>query len=251
MPSNQASGRTVQRGRPAARSSPTGGTPAQERELRAQGRKTMQRLLDAGRLVFEKQGFHSARVDDIVKAAKTSHGTFYLYFANKEDLFKALAMDAMSEMEALGDALEPITIDDEGRETLRAWVTRFVDLYAAHGGVIRAWTEWQFADRDLGHRAQESLLAVSGALSRRIDQARGLGTGARVEGVACLSMLERFNYFQQSHQVRFDRELTTASRVTGALMERVEVVDFTLTEPDLTSIVRQIYGGTLAHEAMA
>lgn len=45
--------------------------------------------------------------------------------------------------------------------------------------------------------------------------------------------------------LRFDRSMTTASRVTAALMDQIEVVDFTLTEPDLTSIVRQIYGGAL------
>jgi AcrR family transcriptional regulator len=184
----------------------------------------MQRLLDAGRQVFENQGFHSARVDDIVKAAKTSHGTFYLYFANKEDLFKALAMDAMSEMEALGESLRPITIDDDGRATLRAWVTKFVDLYHAHGGVIRAWTEWQFADRDLGQRAQASLLAVSGALSRRISETRRLPDGADAEGVACLSMLERFNYFQQSHQIGFDHD-EVVDTLTRAVFEGFFVPD--------------------------
>jgi ABC-2 type transport system ATP-binding protein len=45
--------------------------------------------------------------------------------------------------------------------------------------------------------------------------------------------------------LRFDRGRTTASRVAAALMDQIEVVDFTLTEPDLTSIVRQIYGGAL------
>jgi AcrR family transcriptional regulator len=166
----------------------------------------MQRLLDAGRVVFERQGFHAARVDDIVTTAKTSHGTFYLYFANKEDLFTALALDAMAQMEMLGASLGPITPDDAGRAALRVWVADFVDLYAAHGTIIRAWTDREFASRDLGHRAQTSLLALSGALSRRIDEARSLGPMAKIEGMACLSMLERFNYFQQSHQINFDHD---------------------------------------------
>jgi AcrR family transcriptional regulator len=184
-----------------------GGAPAQERALRPQGRKTMLRLLDAGRAVFEKQGFHAARVDDIVKTAKTSHGTFYLYFANKEDLFKALAYDAMAQMEMLGASLGPITADEIGRQALRAWVADFVDIYAAHGTVIRAWTDREFASRDLGRRAQASLGALSGALSHRIDEARKIGARtAEIEGVACLSMLERFNYFQQSHQIDFDHD---------------------------------------------
>jgi AcrR family transcriptional regulator len=197
MPSNQ------QVDRPAGSD---GGKPAQARELRPQGRKTLQRLLAAGRTVFEQQGFHAARVDDIVKVARTSHGTFYLYFANKEDLFKALALDAMAAMESLGTQLGPVTPDAAGRETLRAWVGNFVDIYAAHGSVIRAWTDREFAARDLGRRARDSLLELSGALSQRIDEARGLGEQALIEGVACLSMLERFNYFQQSHQVQFPRE---------------------------------------------
>jgi AcrR family transcriptional regulator len=166
----------------------------------------LQRLLDAGRAVFEQQGFHAARVDDIVKTARTSHGTFYLYFANKEDLFKALAVDAMAQMELLGSQLGPITPDAAGRAALRAWVGQFVDIYAAHGTVIRAWTDREFAARDLGRRARDSLLALSGALSNRIDEARGIGDAALIEGVACLSMLERFNYFQASHQVQFPRE---------------------------------------------
>lgn len=202
-----------------------GGVPAQDRELRAQGRKTLQRLLDAGQAVFDKQGFHSARVDDIVKAAKTSHGTFYLYFANKDDLFKALAMDAMSDMESLARELGPISPDDEGRAELRAWVTRFVDIYAAHGSVIRAWTDREFADPELGHRAQESLRAVTGALADRIEEVRGIEPDrAAVEGVACLSMLERFNYFQQSHQVRFERE-PTIDTLTRAIFEGFFVPD--------------------------
>jgi AcrR family transcriptional regulator len=202
-----------------------GGAPAQERELRAQGRKTMQRLLEAGQTVFDKQGFHSARVDDIVKTAKTSHGTFYLYFANKEDLFKALAMDAMSDMETLARELGRITPDDDGREELRTWVARYVDSYAAHGSVLRAWTDREFADRELGHRAQASLLAICGSLARRIEEVREIGSErAEVEGVACLSMLERFNYFQQSHQVRFEREATIET-LTRAIFEGFFVPD--------------------------
>lgn len=46
-------------------------------------------------------------------------------------------------------------------------------------------------------------------------------------------------------EVRFDRTRTTASQVAAAVMSRVEVGDFSLAEPDLGSIVKQIYGGAL------
>ena len=57
----------------------------------------MRKLLDAGVEIFAQRGFHAARVDDIVKLAKTSHGTFYLYFSNKEELFRALAQEVAKE----------------------------------------------------------------------------------------------------------------------------------------------------------
>ncbi len=46
--------------------------------------------------------------------------------------------------------------------------------------------------------------------------------------------------------LRFDRSLTTASKVAASLMAQLDVVDFSLAEPDLASIVKQIYGGALA-----
>src|ERR671934_2065880 len=116
-----------------------GGTPAQERELRAQGKKTMRKLLDAAMTVFERRGYHAARVDDIVKVARTSHGTFYLYFANKQDLFRALLADVATEVATLARSLGPVGADASGYDELRGWLARFVALYEHYGPVIRAW----------------------------------------------------------------------------------------------------------------
>jgi ABC-2 type transport system ATP-binding protein len=48
--------------------------------------------------------------------------------------------------------------------------------------------------------------------------------------------------------LRFDRAATTASQVAASVMDQVEVVDFSISEPDLASIVRQIYAGGLNSE---
>jgi ABC-2 type transport system ATP-binding protein len=49
-------------------------------------------------------------------------------------------------------------------------------------------------------------------------------------------------------QIRFDRTLSTASKVAGSVMNQLEVSDFSLSEPDLGDIVRQIYNGVLERE---
>lgn len=45
--------------------------------------------------------------------------------------------------------------------------------------------------------------------------------------------------------LRFDRTRTSASKVAASVMEQTDVVDFSIAEPDLASIVRQIYEGAL------
>src|SRR6202041_3931406 len=110
-----------------ARPSLGGGTPAQDRELRAQGRETVRRLLDAGMIEFENRGFHGVRVDDGVRRAGISHGTFYLYFSNKEDLFKALLRDALRDMEVIAGDFPVVTRDEAGITVLRLWVRKFFD----------------------------------------------------------------------------------------------------------------------------
>src|SRR5438045_8534002 len=45
-------------------------------------------ILDAALEVFAERGFAAARLEDIAKRAGLSKGTIYLYFPNKEELFR-------------------------------------------------------------------------------------------------------------------------------------------------------------------
>jgi ABC-2 type transport system ATP-binding protein len=48
--------------------------------------------------------------------------------------------------------------------------------------------------------------------------------------------------------LRFDRTQSSASRVASMVMKQTDVRDFSLSEPDLASIVKQIYSGALKKE---
>ncbi len=133
------------RSSPAARRAASGersrrDEPAPPRELRARGQRTQRRLLDAAVQVFDERGYHAARVDDIVKAAQTSHGTFYLYFANKEELFTALATEVAEQMRTLAGSLPPVPATPDGVAVLRGWLAEFEQLYERYSPVVRAWT---------------------------------------------------------------------------------------------------------------
>ena len=180
------------------------GAPASARELRAQGRKTLRKLLDAGMRVFGERGVQAARVDDIVRAARTSHGTFYLYFANKEDLLRALAVECGDEMQLLADGLGVVTLDDDGVTELRRFLAAFVTTYRRYGPVIRARMEGDISDRDTSARGVAAFTAIANALGRRMHEAGTRGDEATV--AALMAMIERFAYFRTSRRLDLDPE---------------------------------------------
>jgi AcrR family transcriptional regulator len=181
------------------------GAPAQGRQLRARGRQTRRRLLDAGIEVFSTRGYHAARVDDIVETAKTSHGTFYLYFANKQDLFGALIADVAEQMAGLAGSLGPITDDDAGRAEVRTWLARFTDLYARYGPVLRTWTEVEVDTSPAGRMGTDLLSGLAVALADRVvrpaEPPAGSTFDPTVAALALVAMIERFHHLVSSGQV--------------------------------------------------
>jgi AcrR family transcriptional regulator len=204
----------------ALRTGRTGGAPAQTRELRARGQRTLRKLLDAGVVVFETRGYHAARVDDVVKLARTSHGTFYLYFANKEDLFRALVAEVTGEMQTLAESLGPLAPGPEGSASLEAWIGRFADLYEHYGAVIRAWTEAEIGSHEFGRLGTDLLGRFTRVLADRIAPAAPDDLDPVIAALAIVAMLERLNYYVLSAQVRVPRDhmVATLARVTHAAL---------------------------------
>lgn len=164
----------------------------------------MRRLLDAGTRVFADRGFHAARVDDIVRAARTSHGTFYLYFTNKEDLLRSLATECGHELSALAETLGPVGPDEQGYLELRAFLGRFFATYRRNGPIIRAWMEGHVEDRELGALGVRSFTDIATALDRRMQEGGAQRSGASIS--ALMAMLERFAYFLVSRRLDFEHE---------------------------------------------
>ena len=175
-----------------------GGAPAQDRELRAQGRETVRRLLEAGMVEFEGRGFHGVRADDVVRRAGISHGTFYLYFSNKEDLFKALLRDALHDMEIVAGDFPVVTHDDTGLTVLRQWVRKFFRAYAAHATVIRILSQADLVPEEVFGDGLRLFFSIAEAMTTGMTaaaQAAGKQQDrAELTAVACLMMLERVNY---------------------------------------------------------
>jgi len=174
------------------------GAPASKRVLRSQGRRTMRKLLDAAMVAFEERGYHNTRVNDVVEIAKTSHGTFYLYFSNKEDLLRALVTEAAGEAQSLYDALNTMPADGSKPqwEDVHRWVTAFSELWQRYAPLFRAWTDLTGIDPELVAIMRDTFNAMAGALAKQIwPDSSGHFMDPDVAGMATLAMLDRFHYF--------------------------------------------------------
>ena len=49
-----------------------------------------QEILEAALGLFVEKGFAATKIEDIARAAGVTRGTPYLYFANKEEIFKSV-----------------------------------------------------------------------------------------------------------------------------------------------------------------
>ena len=163
----------------------------------------MRKLLDAAMVAFDQRGYHATRVNDVVDIAKTSHGTFYLYFSNKEDLLRALVAEAAADPKNVYDAFSVLPAPG----ARRAPVGGRAGLGPGLLGALEAATRRCSACGPSWPRSTGSSAAPSGAPSRGISYARspmqiGPDSSGHVldpdtAGMAALAMLDRFHYLRE------------------------------------------------------
>jgi AcrR family transcriptional regulator len=85
-------------------------------------------LLDAALEIFVERGYAAARLEDMASKAGVSKGTLYLYYDNKEELFKAVVRRSISPL--IAETREMIEHSEKDSEALLAqflhtWWTRY------------------------------------------------------------------------------------------------------------------------------
>jgi AcrR family transcriptional regulator len=161
------------------------------------GRATRERLLAAAREVFERQGFLDTNVSDICAEAGSAHGTFYIYFKSKEDIFYALVDRTAANRQQTTTVPEDVegTVADRFAYTLRQY---FSDIY-----LNSRWTRIVEQVATLDDKMREHRLQIRKEFRDRILhgiqrlQDQGLadpGIHAEITAEAIVSMLHNFAY---------------------------------------------------------
>jgi AcrR family transcriptional regulator len=96
--------------------------------LRQQQRDyTRQRLVDAARDLFLRNGTRGTSVDDIAKAAGTSRATFYAHFTDKQDVIREMARGMWETTFALYERFG--TLKDWSHASIGGWLRLIFDAW--------------------------------------------------------------------------------------------------------------------------
>lgn len=157
---------------------------ALEEEAKRPDRRALASLLDVGHDVVVRSGFQGTRVDDVVAAAGVSHGAFYRYFENKDDLVRVVAVRAIA---GLAGVLAEVP-EGSDRSGLRRWLRRYNTVHSAKGAMLRVWVE----NQDDPLRADRAAVFDWGRRRvRRVLAGRGFGD-VDADAIALLAFVEAF-----------------------------------------------------------
>ncbi|RII14197.1 HTH-type transcriptional repressor NicS [Streptomyces sp. YIM 130001] len=113
-----------------------------EQPQTSRGAATYQRVVEAATEEFAQYGIAGARVERIVKAARTNKAQLYAYFGDKEQLFDAIFRSSLDRI----TNVVPIDADD-----LSDWAVRLYDEYLRRPDLIRLATWTRLERRPAGH----------------------------------------------------------------------------------------------------
>jgi AcrR family transcriptional regulator len=157
---------------------PDGSAPHQPRTAR--GKATRARLLEAAEQEFGSLGYHAASVAGITRRAGAAMGTFYVYFASKEALYRDLVAH-MGEL-TRDHIARRIEGAPDRLEAERLGLLAYLEFTRAHPGFYRIVLEAQFVAEDAfrdyyrvfasGYRTALSTAAARGEICEGDDEVR-------------------------------------------------------------------------------
>lgn len=156
----------------------------------ARGEATRRRLLEAAEKLFGSRGYHGTSIVDVTREAGAGHGTFYLYFRGKEEIFRELVRHLSHSLRA---TLEAATTGLTDRlEAEEAGFRAFLRFAAAHHDLYRIVSDSEFIDPELFRWYYERMAQ---GWSRRLEDAMRAGQVERMDAETLAYVLMGASHF--------------------------------------------------------
>ncbi|MEV6276318.1 helix-turn-helix domain-containing protein [Nocardia sp. NPDC051832] len=163
-------------------------------------------LLDAAARVFAARGYEDTTVAAITAEAGVSRATLYVYFASKEEIFRALAARVRDDFLA---AQEFETADADPRAALAATIRAYGAAVLAAGPLLRLIDQRGAVDPRIAALAEEINERPLRRFTRYLD--RQAAAGAIAPAAAHRVIAETIGY-TITHGMLARREATAAAR---------------------------------------
>jgi AcrR family transcriptional regulator len=125
-----------------------------------QAADTRAALIEAAKRLFAARGYLNTKITDITTEAGRAAGSFYTYFANKEELLEALLAQVAESSDALAQAEEHRS-DFTDPAAIRYHVAVYLRVYREHAATFRALEQAALVNEDfartLGRFRREQL----------------------------------------------------------------------------------------------
>lgn len=165
-------------------------------EVGNKGLRTKTRIMqEAQRLMLEK-GYDATTISDITEASGIRRASFYTYFTSKQDVLLAIGHDAeeagIAVAQGLGRLSRDSSIDDVAR-----WVDEYFAFWDEHGSFVHAAFQAAYANPELREWSLNAEMSGARILGQALLKLRGKrmpGVDPLIQGLAILSMMERFWY---------------------------------------------------------
>ena len=116
------------------------------------------RIRVAATKVFLERGVRRASIREITTEAGVAHGTFYLYWADKAELFNSLVAECALECNGLFEKLVA-TAPFHDAEAITEWVDAYVGTYRRHAAVMAFWAAEQSHEEGHDETGRPMLMA--------------------------------------------------------------------------------------------
>jgi AcrR family transcriptional regulator len=103
------------------------------------GEKTQAKILDAARVIFDRDGYAGSRILDIAEEAGVALGTFYVYFDDKDDVLAMLLDEVFRDL--FSAARAPYLDSESPEEVLRGAVRGYMLIYRRNRHLMRTLME--------------------------------------------------------------------------------------------------------------
>jgi AcrR family transcriptional regulator len=154
--------------------------------------------MESARAVFTERGYQGATVKAITQRADTAHGTFYLYFKNKEDAFVEVISEVLDELYQHSFAPIDGGSADWNPHRFRERIAGFLTVAARQGRLWRAIVEGALASPRVERHWMDQRHRFHEAATARTAMLQGAGAfrefDPHVGAVALTSMLEWFAF---------------------------------------------------------